>query len=83
MFSKIQCYPINVSFLLEWSSLDLFSLGTRKYTGHPNILKCSISGFTPVKASLRVMFLQNLVKTPVLNIYCVMHASAHKIIERF
>jgi hypothetical protein len=28
MSSKIHCYPINVSFLPEWSSLDLFSLGT-------------------------------------------------------
>ena len=81
--SKIHCYPINVSFLPEGSSLDFFSLGTWKYTGHQYILKCSISGFTPVKASSKVMFLQNLVKTHVLNIYYVMHASAHRIIERF
>jgi hypothetical protein len=28
MSSKIHCYPINVSFLPEGSSLDFFSLGT-------------------------------------------------------
>ena len=45
-----------VSFLSKGYSLDFFSLGTWKYIGHPNILKCSISSFTPVKASSGVMF---------------------------
>ena len=45
-----------VSFLSKGSSLDFFSLGTWKYIGHPNNLKCSISGFIFVKTSSGVMF---------------------------
>jgi hypothetical protein len=56
MSSKIHGYPINVLFLPEGSILEFFSLVTLKYTGHPNILKCSISGFTLVKASLGFIF---------------------------
>jgi len=73
----LEClWRFTVSFLSKGSSLDFFSLGTWRYTGHPNNLKCSISSFTLVKAYI-------LVKTLVLNIYCIMHAFAHEIIERF
>jgi hypothetical protein len=72
-------YPFSLKGL-AWTS----SLWVHENTlDTSNILKCSILGFTTVKASSGVYVFQSLVKTLVLNIYRVMHASAHRIIERF